>query len=78
MPEDQNEKQKCLLNIISSYEKEYRNILEGSSSTASKSELTGGARIAYIFNTVLPKMFDTISINDILDKEDIRTLIKNS
>jgi hypothetical protein len=78
MPEDRNEKERTLLNLISAYEKEYKNIIDGNSATASKSELVGGARIAYIFTTVLPKMFDTISINEILNGEDIRTLIKNS
>jgi hypothetical protein len=78
MPEDRNEKERCLLTMISAYDKEYKNIIDGNSASASKAELVGGARIAYIFNVVLPKMFDTISINDILEKEDIRTLIKNS
>ena len=41
-------------------------MIDGNSATASKAELVGGARIAYIFNTVMPKMFETISINDIL------------
>jgi len=53
-------------------------MIDGNSSQASKSELVGGARIAYIFTVVLPRMFDTISINDMLQGEDIRTLIKNS
>ena len=64
--------------MISKYEKEYKNMIDGNSAAASRSELVGGARIAYIFQTVLPKMFETISINDILKHEDIRTLIKNS
>jgi len=78
MPEDRNEKERTLLNMISAYEKEYKNIIDGNSAQASKSELVGGARIAYIFTVVLPRMFDTISINEILGGEDIRTLIKNS
>ena len=78
MPDDRGGKERLLLQIISKYEKEYKNMIDGNSATASKAELVGGARIAYIFNTVMPKMFETISINDILQNEDIRTLIKNS
>jgi len=78
MPEDKNEKERLLLGMISEYEKEYKNMIDGNSASASKSELVGGARIAYIFTTVLPRMFDTISINDLIQGEDIRTLIKNS
>ena len=64
--------------MISAYEKEYKGVIDGNSSQASKSELVGGARIAYIFTVVLPRMFDTISINEILGGEDIKTLLKNS
>lgn len=78
MPEDRSAKERVLLNMISKYEKEYKSIIDGSSSVASKTELVGGARIAYIFTTVLPKMFDTISLNNMLESEDIRTLIRNS
>lgn len=78
MPEDKNEKERLLLGMISEYEKEYKNMIDGNSVQASKSELVGGARIAYIFTTVLPRMFDTISINELIGGEDIRTLIKNS
>lgn len=78
MPEDKNEKERLLLGMISKYEKEYKSMIDGSSAAASKQELVGGARIAYIFTVVLPKMFDTISINDMLQGEDIRTLIRNS
>ena len=78
MPEDRSAKERLLLNMISNYEKEYKSILDGNSSAASKSELVGGARISYIFTVVLPKMFDTISINELLNGEDVRTLIKNS
>lgn len=78
MPDDRGAKERMLLNMISKYEKEYKNMIDGSSAAASKSELVGGARIAYIFTVVLPRMFDTISLNDMLQGEDIRTLIKNS
>jgi len=66
MPEDRNAKERMLLNMISQYEKEYKSMIDGNSQSASKSELVGGARIAYIFTVVLPKMFETISINDLL------------
>ena len=66
MSEDKNEKERLLLAMISKYEKEYKCMIDGSSANASKQELVGGARIAYIFTIVLPKMFDTISINDML------------
>lgn len=76
--EGRQDKERMLLNLISTYEKEYKSIIDGSSAGASKSELFGGARISYIFQFVLPRMFDTISINEILNGEDVRTLIRNS
>lgn len=76
--EGRAEMERALLGLISSYEKEYKAILDGSSAGASKNELYGGARISYIFQSVLPKMFDTISIQEILNGEDVRTLIRNS
>lgn len=78
MPEDRSAKERMLLAMISNYEKEYKNMIDGNSNQATKSELVGGARIAYIFTVVLPRMFDTISINDLIGGDDIRTLIKNS
>jgi len=78
MPEDKNEKERLLLSLISEYEKEFKNLLEGKSVLSSKSELVGGARIAYIFNTVLPRMFDTIQISNLVTEEEICTLVKNS
>jgi len=78
MPEGKNEQEKLLLSIISDYDKEFKNMIEGTSALATKSELVGGARIAYIFTTVLPRMFDTISLSDMLSSEDLVTLMKNS
>lgn len=78
LPEDRSAKERLLLALVAKYEKEYKNMIDGSSAAASRSELVGGARIAYIFTVVLPRMFDTISLNDMLQGEDIRTLIRNS
>jgi hypothetical protein len=66
MPEEKNEKEKLLLGIISEYDKEFKNLIEGTSTLTTKSELVGGARIAYIFTTVLPRILDTVSLNDMI------------
>lgn len=63
MPEDRNEKERLLLSMISKYDKEYKGLIDGTSASASKQELVGGARINYIFTFVLPKLFDTIKCN---------------
>jgi hypothetical protein len=66
MPEDRSAKERVLLSTITNYEREYNNLIDGKSMVTSKSELVGGARIAYIFSVVLPRMFDTIAICDML------------
>lgn len=66
LPEDRAAKERLLLALVAKYEKEYKSMIDGSSAAASRSELVGGARIAYIFTVVLPRMFDTISLNDML------------
>lgn len=76
--EGRSDMERALLNLIATYSKEYDAILNGSAAGASKTELYGGARISYIFQSVLPRMFDTISIQDIINGEDVRTLIRNS
>eukprot|EP00768_Dysnectes_brevis_P008779 gnl/Dysnectes_brevis/821_a906_3671.p1 GENE.gnl/Dysnectes_brevis/821_a906_3671~~gnl/Dysnectes_brevis/821_a906_3671.p1 ORF type:complete len:717 (+),score=271.75 gnl/Dysnectes_brevis/821_a906_3671:39-2153(+) len=76
--EDQVSKERMLLGLLSRYERDYKDVIEGKAAGASRSELYGGARISYIFHQVLPKMLDTIDPADSLDYDDLRTLIRNS
>ena len=52
--------------------------IEGTNVDISTKELSGGARIYYIFNDVFGHALSSIEPNSNLDNQDIRTAIRNS
>ena len=52
--------------------------IEGTSLDISTKELSGGARIYYIFNDVFGSALSNIDATHNLDNQDIRTAIRNS
>src|SRR3990167_7547723 len=67
-----------LLQVITKFSSDFCNAIEGKLGDLSIKELYGGARINYIFTEVFSKCLRTITPNDGLTLNDIRTVIKNA
>ncbi|KAK6156755.1 hypothetical protein DH2020_011003 [Rehmannia glutinosa] len=77
-----------LLNILSKYSEAFSSMIEGKHEEMSTSELSGGARIHYIFQNIFVKSLevccaDLNAVDDVdpcedLTDDDIRTAIQNS
>eukprot|EP00249_Psilotum_nudum_P020336 c27659_g1_i8 orf=497-3082(+) len=67
-----------LLNIITKYSQGFASIVDGKNEEMSTSELSGGARIHYIFQSIFVRSLDEVDPCDDLTDEDIRTAIQNA
>uniref|UniRef100_A0A1J3HHX8 Dynamin-related protein 3B n=1 Tax=Noccaea caerulescens TaxID=107243 RepID=A0A1J3HHX8_NOCCA len=67
-----------LLNFLTKYCEAYSSTLEGKSKEMSTSELSGGARIHYIFQSVFVKSLEEVDPCKDLTNDDIRTAIQNA
>ncbi|XP_077233950.1 dynamin-related protein 3A-like [Tasmannia lanceolata] len=67
-----------LLNILSKYSEAFSSMVEGKNEEMSTSELSGGARIHYIFQSIFVKSLEEVDPCDDLTDEDIRTAIQNA
>ncbi|KFK39955.1 hypothetical protein AALP_AA3G311000 [Arabis alpina] len=67
-----------LLNFLTKYCEAYSSTLEGKSKEMSTSELCGGARIHYIFQSVFVKSLEEVDPCEDLTDDDIRTAIQNA
>ncbi|CAN7015705.1 unnamed protein product [Brassica rapa subsp. trilocularis] len=67
-----------LLNFLSKYCEAYSSLLEGKSEEMSTSELSGGARIHYIFQSIFVKSLEEVDPCEDLTDDDIRTAIQNA
>lgn len=67
-----------LLNIITKYSQGFASIVDGKNEEMSTSELSGGARIHYIFQNIFVKSLDEVDPCDDMTDEDIRTAIQNA
>ncbi|XP_026401259.1 dynamin-related protein 3A-like [Papaver somniferum] len=67
-----------LLNILSKYSDAFSSMVEGKSRGMSMSELSGGARIHYIFQSIFVKSLEEVDPCDELTDDDIRTAIQNA
>ncbi|KAL1919278.1 uncharacterized protein VTP21DRAFT_1970 [Calcarisporiella thermophila] len=66
------------LNIITEFCNEFRTIIDGNSNELSSVELSGGARIAYVFHEVFAVAAKSIDPFDQIKDADIRTILYNS
>jgi dynamin 1-like protein len=66
-----------LLNLLTRYAGEYSNALDGRSSAATH-ELSGGARISYIFHSKFGRDLDRMDPFEDLAMDDIRTALRNA
>ncbi|CAI9104133.1 OLC1v1002754C1 [Oldenlandia corymbosa var. corymbosa] len=67
-----------LLNILSKYCDAYSAMIEGKNEEMSTSELSGGARIHYIFQNIFVKSLEEVDPCEDLTDDDIRTAIQNA
>ncbi|KAK4790035.1 hypothetical protein SAY86_017339 [Trapa natans] len=67
-----------LLNILSKYSKAFSSMVEGKNEEMSTIELSGGARIHYIFQSIFVKSLEEVDPCEDLADEDIRTAIQNA
>ncbi|KAL8136535.1 hypothetical protein V2J09_002536 [Rumex salicifolius] len=67
-----------ILNILSKYSEAFSSLIEGKNEEISTSELSGGARIHYIFQSIFVKSLEEVDPCEDLSDEDIRTAIQNA
>lgn len=67
-----------LLNILSKYSEAFCSMIEGRNEDMSTSELSGGARIHYIFQSIFVKCLEEVDPCEDLTDDDIRTAIQNA
>eukprot|EP00250_Pteridium_aquilinum_P001030 c11216_g1_i1 orf=414-2930(+) len=67
-----------LLHIITRYSQGFSAVVDGKNEEMSTSELSGGARIHYIFQNIFVRSLDEVDPCDDLTDEDIRTAIQNA
>ncbi|EFJ35472.1 hypothetical protein SELMODRAFT_404911 [Selaginella moellendorffii] len=67
-----------LLNALTKYFHVFSSVIDGKNQEMSTSELSGGARIHYIFQSIFVKSLEEVDPCDDLTDEDIRTAIQNA
>ncbi|XP_024383006.1 dynamin-related protein 3A [Physcomitrium patens] len=67
-----------LLNILTKYSHGFQSVVDGKYEEMSTTELSGGARIHYIFQAIFVRSLEEVDPNDDLTDDDIRTAIQNA
>jgi vacuolar protein sorting-associated protein 1 len=67
-----------VLNIITEFSQEYRTVLEGNNQELSSNELSGGARISFVFHELYSNGIKAVDPFDQVKDIDIRTILYNS
>ncbi|EGD91529.1 hypothetical protein H112_01337 [Trichophyton rubrum D6] len=67
-----------ILNIITEFSNEYRTILDGNNQELSSVELSGGARVSFVFHELYSNGVKAIDPFDMVKDMDIRTMLYNS
>lgn len=67
-----------ILNIITEFSNEYRTVLEGNSQELSSVELSGGARVSFVFHELYSNGVKAVDPFDAVKDIDIRTILYNS
>ncbi|VDC00974.1 unnamed protein product [Peniophora sp. CBMAI 1063] len=76
--EDVNQQGALILRLMTQFARDFVSSIEGTNVEVSTKELSGGARIYYIFNDVFGHALASIDATHNLDNQDIRTAIRNS
>mgnify|MGYP001474757264 FL=1 len=75
---DKNQQGSLILRLMTQFARDFVSSIEGTKVDVSTKELSGGARIYYIFNDVFGQALNSIDATANLDNQDIRTAIRNS
>jgi replication fork clamp-binding protein CrfC len=67
-----------VLNIITEFTNEWRTVLDGNSTELSSTELSGGARISFVFHELYSNGVKAVDPFDVVKDVDIRVLLYNS
>lgn len=67
-----------VLNVITDFSNEYKAILDGNSQDLSTNELSGGARISFVFHELYSSGIHAVDPFDQVKDTDIRTILYNS
>jgi vacuolar protein sorting-associated protein 1 len=67
-----------VLNIITEFTNEWRTVLDGNNTELSSSELSGGARISFVFHELYSNGVKAVDPFDVVKDADIRTILYNS
>lgn len=67
-----------ILNIITEFSNEYRTVLDGNAQDLSTMELSGGARISFVFHELYSNGIKAVDPFDQVKDIDIRTILYNS
>jgi dynamin 1-like protein len=67
-----------VLNIITEFCSEFRTIIDGNSTDLSSFELSGGARVSFVFHELFANGVKSIDPFDQVKDVDIRTILYNS
>ncbi|KAI5865539.1 vacuolar sorting protein 1 [Durotheca rogersii] len=67
-----------VLNIITEFTNEWRTVLEGNNGELSSTELSGGARISFVFHELYSNGVKAVDPFDVVKDVDIRTILYNS
>ncbi|KAM0260700.1 hypothetical protein ACHAQJ_002616 [Trichoderma viride] len=67
-----------VLNIITEFTNEWRTVLDGNNTELSSSELSGGARISFVFHELYSNGVKALDPFDVVKDLDIRTYLYNS
>ncbi|OAL33149.1 vacuolar protein sorting-associated protein 1 [Fonsecaea nubica] len=73
-----NNSSNIILNIITEFANEYRTVLDGNSAELSSNELSGGARISFVYHELYSNGIKAIDPFDQVKDIDIRTILYNS
>jgi len=76
--EEDGKNASLVLNIITEFCSEFRTIIDGNSQELSSFELSGGARISFVFHEVFSNGIKSIDPFDQVKDVDIRTILYNS
>ncbi|THH29282.1 hypothetical protein EUX98_g4900 [Antrodiella citrinella] len=75
---DTNQQGGLILRLMTQFARDFVSSIEGTNADISTKELSGGARIYYIFNDVFGIALASIDATHNLENQDIRTAIRNS
>ena len=76
--DDPSSMSNTILNVITEFCSEYRTIISGTSNEISGEELSGGARIAFVFHEIFGQAVRSMDPFDQVKDVDIRTILYNS